>query len=111
MTDTEVPTSYHTTGPQERVIMCGSQIVGFAESTAVADQIVRALLQHKRVHHCTICPRQRPRYRVGRSLGRTVYRMVGSRPSKQDELVGLMDTRDLGEAVAAALSQQYNHHL
>lgn len=108
MTDTD-QASYHATGPQERVVMRGAQIVGFAVSMAVADQIVQALLAYERVHVCTMCGAGRDRYRVGRSLGRTVYRMVGSRPGKQDELVGLMDTRDLGEIVAAALSQQYHH--
>ena len=109
MTDTDSQADYYTSGPQDRVVMHQGQIVGFAVSTAAADQIVRALHGYGRVHVCTMCGARRDRYRVGRSLGRTVYRMVGSRPSKQDELVGLMDTRDLGEAVAAALSQQYHH--
>jgi hypothetical protein len=102
-------TSYYTTGPQDRVVMNEGQIVGFAVSTAVADQIVRAMQEHGRVHVCTICATRRDRYRVGRSLGRTVYRMVGSRPSKQDDLVGIMETRDLGETVTTALNQ-YHHH-
>ena len=102
-------TNYHTTGPQERVIMHGDQIVGFTLSTAVADQIVRALTAYQRVHICTICPTRHDRYRVGRSLGLTVYRMFGNRPSKNDSLVGIMETRDLGETVAAALNQQYHH--
>jgi hypothetical protein len=40
-----------------------------------------------------------PRWRVGRSVGRTVYRMVGDDPSKDDELIGVMDTRALAETV------------
>lgn len=102
-------TEYHTTGPQDRVIMRDDQIIGFTLSTAVADQIARALTAYQRVHICTICGARRDRYRVGRSLGLTVYRMFGNRPSKQDSLVGLMETRGLGEAVAAALNQQYHH--
>jgi hypothetical protein len=43
-------------------------------------------------------------YRVGRDLGRTIYRMTGEEPSKRDELIGLMDTRELGALVVEALN-------
>jgi hypothetical protein len=45
-----------------------------------------------------------PRWRVGRSLGRTLYRQTGSEPSKADEFVGVMDTRELADLVVAALN-------
>lgn len=34
-------------------------------------------------------------YRVGRKVGRTIYRVVGDEPSDADELIGTMDTREL----------------
>lgn len=102
-------TGYYATGPQKRVIMHNDQIVGFTLSTVMTDQIVQALTAYQRVHICTICATRRDRYRVGRSLGLTVYHMFGNRPSKNDSLVGIMETRGLGETVAAALNQQYHH--
>lgn len=48
----------------------------------------------------------RDRYRVGRSLGRTVYRAVGDEDSKDDVLLGLMDTRELGQMVVDALNNE-----
>lgn len=45
------------------------------------------------------------RWRVGRTVGRTIYRQLGDDPSKSDELVGLMDTRELAELVVAALNR------
>lgn len=109
MTENDPLIAYYATGPQDRVIMHGNHVVGFGDSMTMADQIVRALREYERLHVCTICPGRRDRYRVGRSLGRTVYRMSGNRPGKNDDLVGLMDTRDLGEIVVAALNQQHNH--
>lgn len=41
------------------------------------------------------------RWRVGRSLGRTVYAQIGSEPSKADVLLGMMDTRELAELVVS----------
>jgi hypothetical protein len=46
----------------------------------------------------------RPVYRVGRSVGRTIYRQVGADPSKGDHLIGVMDTRELAAQVVAALN-------
>jgi hypothetical protein len=41
-------------------------------------------------------------WRVGRHVGRTVYRQLGSFASGDDELIGVMDTPELAaEAVAA----------
>ncbi len=37
------------------------------------------------------------RWRVGRKVGRTIYRMVGTEPSDDDELVGMMDTAELAK--------------
>jgi hypothetical protein len=34
-------------------------------------------------------------YRVGRRVGRTIYRMTGDEPSDADELIGVFDTREL----------------
>jgi hypothetical protein len=45
------------------------------------------------------------RYRVGRHLGRTIYRQLGDEPSDQDALIGMMDTRADAEQVVAALNQ------
>jgi hypothetical protein len=47
------------------------------------------------------------RYRTGMHLGRTVYLMTGPEPSKQDELIGVMDTPELGEMVVAALNRYH----
>lgn len=46
-------------------------------------------------------------FRVGRSLGRTIYRMVGDEPSKEDIFFGIMDTRELAEMVVVALNEYY----
>lgn len=40
-------------------------------------------------------------YRVGRKLGRTVYRTT---PDGDDELIGVMDTPELGAMVVEALN-------
>lgn len=44
--------------------------------------------------------RTRP-WRVGRSIGRTVYAMVGEIPSKRDVVIGMMDSRELAERAVA----------
>lgn len=46
------------------------------------------------------------RFRVGRKLGRTVYREFGDRPGENDELIGIMDTREWGQRVVDALNAQ-----
>lgn len=46
-------------------------------------------------------------WRVGRSLGRTIYRMVGTEPSKDDQILGMMDTRE----VAAHIVDLHNKTL
>lgn len=43
------------------------------------------------------------RYRVGRRLGRTVYRTGGTQPVRH-ELVGMMDTAELAAAFVAAMN-------
>ena len=41
-------------------------------------------------------------WRVGRTVGRTIYAMVGQAPSEDDVLIGMMDTAELaGEACVA----------
>ena len=40
-------------------------------------------------------------WRIGRSLGRTVYAQLGTEPSKADVLVGLMETKAPAEDVVA----------
>jgi hypothetical protein len=44
------------------------------------------------------------RFRVGRKVGRTIYRQVGQEPSDADELVGVMDTRPLAAFAVAAMN-------
>jgi hypothetical protein len=44
-------------------------------------------------------------WRVGRSVGRTVYRQVGDEPSKADQLIGVMDTSELAKQVVAAVNR------
>lgn len=44
------------------------------------------------------------RWRTGRSVGRTIYRMTGPRASKGDELIGVMDTPELATYVVAAVN-------
>lgn len=40
--------------------------------------------------------------RVGRKVGRTIYQQQGEAPSDDDPLVGMMDTRELAQAVVDA---------
>jgi hypothetical protein len=44
------------------------------------------------------------RFRVGRTVGRTIYRQVGSDPSDVDELIGVMDTAGLAALAVAAMN-------
>ncbi len=46
-------------------------------------------------------------WRVGRSVGRTIYAQTGPSPSKRDRLIGVMDTSGLAESVVIA----HNHPL
>jgi hypothetical protein len=46
------------------------------------------------------------RWRVGRKVGRTIYRQIGDKPGDLDQLVGLMDTPALAAMVVAALNQR-----
>ena len=47
-----------------------------------------------------------PAWRVGRSVGRTIYRMVGPEASKADVLIGMMDTPELAAHVVEAVNAQ-----
>lgn len=100
-------TSYHTAGVQQRAIMHGTTVIGFADGPAIAELIAAALRAWDTVLDTGkgADPGPAPRYRVGRSLGRTVYRVVGAEPSNDDELIGLMDTPELGALVVAALNR------
>lgn len=44
---------------------------------------------------------RKSRWRVGMSLGRTVYAMQGPQASKSDVFLGVMDTREMAEQVVA----------
>ncbi len=37
------------------------------------------------------------RWRTGRKVGRTIYAQIGSEPSDEDRLIGMMDTPSLAE--------------
>lgn len=45
-----------------------------------------------------------PIMRVGRTLGRTLYRVVPGDDRKADECVGIVDTREIAEAICAAVN-------
>ncbi len=44
------------------------------------------------------------RYRVGRKLGRTVYRQAGEEPSDEEEFLGIFDDPEFAEHVVALLN-------
>jgi hypothetical protein len=44
------------------------------------------------------------RYRVGRKVGRTIYRQLGDEPSDDDTLVGVMDNRPMAMAAVLGLN-------
>lgn len=46
------------------------------------------------------------RWRVGRSVGRTIYVVYGDEPSKWDKLIGMMDTQDLAREVVEAHNEK-----
>jgi hypothetical protein len=46
-------------------------------------------------------------WRVGRSVGRTIYAQLGDKPSKRDPFIGVMDTPDLATHAVAG----HNHLL
>lgn len=91
---------YINLGPQARVIMGAGTVIGFADSAVLAWHMVRALRAYDED-----APAGVRRYRVGRSLGRTVYRIVGDEPSNEDQLLGLMDTCEFADLVVNALNQ------
>lgn len=41
-------------------------------------------------------------WRVGRKVGRTIYRQLGDEPSDADELIGVMDSADLARSAVHA---------
>lgn len=47
---------------------------------------------------------QKQPWRVGRKVGRTVYRQRGPDPADGDELIGLMDTPELAALVVEAVN-------
>jgi hypothetical protein len=44
------------------------------------------------------------RFRTGRKIGRTIYRQLGDEPTYGDELVGMMDTRELAAFAVASMN-------
>lgn len=44
------------------------------------------------------------RWRVGRSVGRTIYLQVGDEASKDDHLIGVMDDRGLADYVVKCVN-------
>jgi hypothetical protein len=46
----------------------------------------------------------RERWRVGRKVGRTIYRQLGSEPSDDDPLIGVMDTPELARTAVEAVN-------
>ena len=45
-----------------------------------------------------------PVWRVGRKVGRTIYRQEGVRPTDRDPLIGVMDTPELAEQAVEAVN-------
>lgn len=45
-------------------------------------------------------------YRVGRKLGRTIYRMLGNVPSDADKFVGIMDSAADAEHIVHLLNME-----
>lgn len=43
------------------------------------------------------------RWRVGRKVGRTIYRQLGDKPHDHDPLIGVMDTPELAERAVLAI--------
>jgi hypothetical protein len=50
-------------------------------------------------------PRENERWRVGRRVGRTIYRQLGPNPSDDDPLIGVMDTPAFARAVVDAAAR------
>jgi hypothetical protein len=49
-------------------------------------------------------------WRVGRKVGRTIYRQIAVEPSDNDELIGVMDTPELAALVVAAVNNREEAH-
>lgn len=45
-------------------------------------------------------------WRVGRSVGRTIYLQQGDEPSEHDPLIGVMDTPGLAKLVVNSVNEQ-----
>lgn len=48
------------------------------------------------------------RWRVGRSVGRTLYIQIGEEGSKSDILIGMMDTPELAQNVVDAVNKEFD---
>lgn len=48
------------------------------------------------------------RWRIGRNVGRTIYVQYGDAPSKDDRLIGVMDSRDLAARVVDAVNAHHD---
>lgn len=49
-------------------------------------------------------PSNNPRWRVGRSLGRTLYIQLGDAPAKRDIVIGMVDTPALAHLIVDTLN-------
>lgn len=49
-------------------------------------------------------------WRTGMHVGRTLYAVLGSEPSKDDPLIGVMDTRELAALVVLHHNTSLGHH-
>jgi hypothetical protein len=52
---------------------------------------------------------QEPLWRVGRSVGRTIYRQRGAEPADSDDLIGVMDSRELAAFVVTCVNAVTTH--
>jgi hypothetical protein len=50
------------------------------------------------------------RFRTGRKVGRTIYRLIGDDPNGEEELIGLMDTRELAAFAVEAMNRADREH-
>lgn len=46
------------------------------------------------------------KWRVGRKLGRTIYRQLGDEPSDRDQLIGMMDTEHVAAMAVEAVNNR-----
>lgn len=95
---------YRAEAPDGRTIVDRhGATVGFVDDADIGSMVVAALNAFD-PETAIETGRYPAAYRVGRSLGRTVYRQVGREASKDDVVIGMMDTRLDAMLVVAALN-------